>query len=145
MTEKNNGRNDKRAILQNPLCRVFKRRKRKMLVTVLKSKIHRATVTESQIEYQGSITIDARLIEQAGLIVNEKVLVANLKNGIRVETYVLEGKRDSGIICMNGAAAHRFTVGDLVIIMSFAHMSLEEAKIFKPTKIKVDANNKMII
>ncbi|MBU1863617.1 MAG: aspartate 1-decarboxylase [Candidatus Omnitrophica bacterium] len=113
-----------------------------MLVSILKSKIHRATVTESKIEYEGSITIDAALIKAARLIVGEKVLVVNLNNGARVETYVIEGGAGSGTICVNGAAAHHFSVGELVIIMSFAQMTEEEAKVFTSTVIKVDSKNK---
>ena len=115
-----------------------------MLVAVMKSKIHRATVTASELDYEGSITIDAALIEKANLLIGEKVLVVNLTNGLRVETYVIEGIPGSGTICMNGAAAHRFSISDKVIIMSFAHMTPDEAKTFKPTLIKVDENNKVI-
>ena len=115
-----------------------------MLISVLKSKIHRATVIASELEYEGSITIDKTLIDAANLLVGEKVLVVNLNNGARVETYVLEGEPDSGTICMNGAAAHHFSVKDKIIIMSFAHMTIEEGKTFKPTKIKVNEKNKII-
>ncbi len=115
-----------------------------MLVTVLKSKIHRATVTDSQLDYEGSITIDSELIKRANLLIGEKVLVVNLANGLRVETYVIEGNPGSGTICLNGAAAHRFSVGDKVIIMSFVHLSPEEAQTFRPTRIKVDGKNKVV-
>lgn len=114
-----------------------------MLLSVLKSKIHRATVTASELDYEGSITIDQDLIRAANLVAGEKVLVANLANGARVETYVIQGDSGSGTICMNGAAAHHFTVGEKVIIMSFAHMTPEEASTFMPIKIKVDAHNKI--
>ena len=115
-----------------------------MLVTALKSKIHRATVTASEIDYEGSITIDAELMQKVGLFVGEKVLVVNLNNGQRVETYVIKGRSKSGVICMNGAAAHYFSVSDRIIIMSFAHMNIDEAKKFKPTKIKVNEKNKIV-
>jgi len=115
-----------------------------MLVTIMKSKIHKAKVTASELDYEGSITIDSELIKKAHLLIGEKVLVANLVNGLRIETYVIEGPPGSGTICINGAAAHRFSIGDRVIIMSFAHMTLEEAQTFKPTRIKVDNNNKII-
>jgi len=114
-----------------------------MLIAVLKSKIHRATVTASELEYEGSITIDQELIRAANLFVGEKVLVVNLANGARVETYVIQGEPGSGTICMNGAAAHHFSVNDKIIIMSFAHMNVEEASTFVPVKIKVDANNRI--
>ena len=112
-----------------------------MVISILKSKIHRARVTGSELDYEGSITIDSTLREKARLLIGEKVLVANLTNGSRVETYVIEGLPHSGTICMNGAAAHHFRVGDLVIIMSFAHLDEEEAKTFKPTLVIVDDNN----
>lgn len=115
-----------------------------MLVSILKSKIHRATVTGSEIEYEGSITIDTELMNAANLLSGEKVLVANLANGARVETYVLEGEAGSKTICMNGAAAHHFTVGDRIIILSFAHMNIEEAQAFTPTKIVLDGKNNII-
>ena len=114
-----------------------------MIVSVLKSKIHRATVTGSELDYEGSITIDAKLIRQADMCVGEKVLVANLTNGARVETYIIEGDADSGTVCMNGAAAHHFTAGDKVIIMSFGLVEAEEAGTFQPTKIKVDDKNRV--
>jgi len=114
-----------------------------MLVSVLKSKIHRATVTASELEYEGSITIDLELIRAANLLVGEKVLVVNLTNGSRIETYVLQGDPGSSTICMNGAAAHHFDVKDKIIIMSFAQMEYEEASLFTPTKIKVDEHNRI--
>ncbi len=114
-----------------------------MLVSVLKSKIHRATVTASELEYEGSITIDLDLIRAANLLLGEKVLVVNLTNGARIETYVLRGEAGSGTICMNGAAAHHFDVKDKVIIMSFAQMEYDEASEFVPSKIMVDDKNRM--
>jgi len=115
-----------------------------MNITLLKSKIHRATVTDSHLAYEGSITIDQSLREQAGLFLGEKVLVVNVTNGARVETYVIEGEAGSGTMCMNGAAAHYYDKGDIIIVMSFAHMSLDEAATHKPTMVKVDSENKAI-
>jgi len=114
-----------------------------MLISVLKSKIHRATVTASELEYEGSITIDTDLINAANLVAGEKVLVVNLNNGARVETYVLAGEAGSGTICMNGAAAHHFSVKDKIIIMAFALVDYAEGKDFEPRKIKVDKTNKV--
>jgi aspartate 1-decarboxylase len=103
-----------------------------MLVQVLKSKIHRCRVTEANLNYVGSVTIDSDLLDAAGLIVNEKVQIVNNNNGARLETYVIKGERGSGIICLNGAAARLVQPGDVVIIMSYAFMSLEEAQVFEP-------------
>jgi aspartate 1-decarboxylase len=103
-----------------------------MVIEVLKSKIHRVTVTESNLQYVGSITIDENLMEAANLIENEKVQVININNGERFETYVITGKRGSGTICLNGPAARRVQVGDIVIVLSYAMMEFEEAKKFKP-------------
>ncbi|WP_165251880.1 aspartate 1-decarboxylase [Adlercreutzia sp. ZJ304] len=97
-----------------------------MLIHVLKSKIHRATVTQAELDYVGSITIDASLAEAAGIVEYEKVQVANVDNGNRFETYVIFGEAESGIICLNGAAAHCACVGDKIIIMAYAEMTLEE-------------------
>ncbi len=106
-----------------------------MFVTVLKSKIHRASVTESNLNYIGSITIDENLMEATNIIENEKVLVVNNNNGARFETYVIRGERGSGVICINGSAARLVQEGDIVIIMSFAMMPFEEAKSFKPAVV----------
>jgi aspartate 1-decarboxylase len=114
-----------------------------MNIEVLKSKIHRATVTEADINYIGSITIDEHLMEQANIIENEKVHVLNINNGERIETYVLKGERHSGIICLNGAAARKFLKGDLVIIASYAFMDFEEAKTFKPDILFPDQSNQL--
>ena len=103
-----------------------------MLIEVLKSKLHMVTVTEANINYMGSITIDEDLMDAAGLIAGEKVQVVNNNNGERFETYVIRGERGSGCICLNGAAARKVLVGDTVIIMSYALMDLEEARTFKP-------------
>jgi len=115
-----------------------------MQIQVLKSKIHRATVTESNINYVGSITIDEDLMTLANLIENEKVQVLNINNGERIETYVIKGERGRGAICMNGAAARKFLPNDLVIIVSYAIMDFEEAKHFKPAIAFPDSKNKPI-
>lgn len=103
-----------------------------MTIEVLKSKIHRVTVTEANVDYVGSITIDSELLEAANIIVGEKVQVVNVTNGERLETYAIAGKAGSGVICLNGAAAHKASVGDVIIIISYASMDFEEAKSFKP-------------
>ncbi len=115
-----------------------------MRIRVLKSKIHRATVTEANLDYYGSITIDRSLMEQAGLIEGEVVLVANMSSGTRHETYVIPGPAESGVICTNGAAAHLVSAGDEVIIMAWAEMEIEQAKNFKPNILLVDKKNKPI-
>ena len=114
-----------------------------MQIQVLKSKIHRVTVTQADINYIGSITIDEDLMNAANLIENEKVQVINLNNGERLETYVIKGERGSGIICLNGPAARKALVGDIVIVISFASMDFEEAKNFIPTVIFPTENNKL--
>ena len=103
-----------------------------MLLNILKSKIHRVQVTEANLEYIGSITIDEALMEAANIYPGERVQVVDNTNGARLETYVITGKRGSGCICMNGAAAHSIHVGDTIIIMAYALMTPEEAKTFKP-------------
>lgn len=110
-----------------------------MQIEVLKSKIHRVRVTEADLNYIGSITIDETLMEAAGLIENEKVQVVNVNNGERLETYVIKGERNSGVICLNGPAARKAAVGDIVIIISYAQMELEEAKSFRPYIIFPDS------
>ncbi len=116
-----------------------------MLIEIVKSKIHRVTVTEANLDYIGSITIDEDLMDAANLIANEKVQVVNNTNGERIDTYVIIGERGSGEICLNGAAAHKFSPGNIIIIMSFAQMDFEEAKQFKPNIIFPDtATNKLI-
>jgi aspartate 1-decarboxylase len=114
-----------------------------MQIEILKSKIHRATVTQADINYVGSITIDANLMEAANLIEFEKVHVLNINNGERIETYVITGERGSGVICLNGAAARKFMAGDIVIIASYAMMDFEEAKKFKPLLVFPDSNNQL--
>jgi len=111
---------------------------------MLKSKIHRATVTEANLDYEGSITIDAALMKAADLYHGEKVLVADLTNGARIETYAITAEPGSRVICINGAAAHHVKVGDMIIIMAFGLMSDEEIRTFKPKMVKVDKNNKAV-
>ena len=118
-------------------------RQTKMNIEILKSKIHRATVTEANLHYVGSITVDEALMEAANLIENEKVQVLNVNNGERLETYVIKGAKGSGVICLNGAAARKAAVGDTVIILSYASMDFEEAKTFKPAIVFPDAENKL--
>ena len=116
-----------------------------MNIEIIKSKIHRVTITEADLHYVGSITIDEDLMNAANLIEGEKVTVLNINNGERLETYVITGKRGSGEICMNGPAARRIAVGDIVIIMSYASMDFEEAKKFKPSIIFPDTlTNKLV-
>jgi aspartate 1-decarboxylase len=103
-----------------------------MDIEVLKSKIHRAVITEANLNYVGSITIDEDLMDAANLIENEKVQVVNVNNGERIETYVIRGKRGSGICCLNGPAARKGMVGDIIVIISYATMDFEKAKTFKP-------------
>lgn len=110
---------------------------------LLKSKIHRATVTESNRDYEGSITIDETLLEAANIVPWEKVLVANIDTGQRVETYAIPGPKDSGAICMNGGAAHYAKKGETVIIMTFAIFAEEEVQDHKPLVIRVNAKNKI--
>jgi aspartate 1-decarboxylase len=111
-----------------------------MQIQVLKSKLHRVKVTEANINYIGSITIDEDLMDAANLIENEKVLVVDIDNGNRLETYVIKGKRGSGVICLNGAAARLVEVGHFLIIMSFALMDFEEAKKFRPWVVFPDSD-----
>jgi aspartate 1-decarboxylase len=108
---------------------------RPMQIEILKSKIHRVKITEANLHYIGSITIDEDLMEAANIIENEKVQVLDIDNGERLETYVIRGTRGSGMICMNGPAARRINVGDTVIVISYAQMDFEQAKKFKPTII----------
>ena len=115
-----------------------------MHIEVVKSKIHRITVTEADLNYVGSITIDEDLMDAANLIENEKVQIVNINNGERLETYVITGQRGTGQICLNGPAARRVAVGDIIIIISYASMEFEEAKSFKPVLIFPDtASNKI--
>jgi aspartate 1-decarboxylase len=109
-----------------------------MFIEVCKSKLHKVTITEANLQYVGSVTIDEDLMDAANLIENEKVQIVNLNNGERLETYVIKGERGSGSICLNGAAARKAQVGDVVIIISYAMMDFEEAKTFKPSLVFPD-------
>lgn len=116
-----------------------------MNVEVLKSKIHRVTVTEACLDYIGSITIDSDLIDAAGIIPGERVYIVDNNNGERLDTYVIPGERGSGVVCLNGAAARKVQPGDIVIIMSYASMPIEEARTFKPKVIFPDtATNRLV-
>lgn len=114
-----------------------------MLVSILKSKIHKALVTDAKIHYKGSITIDKKLMEKAKLTPYEKVLVVSLDSGERLETYVIEGREGSGEVCLNGAAARKILKGDRVIVMSFALLEEEEAKKHKPVIVYLDDKNQI--
>ncbi|MDR2951432.1 MAG: aspartate 1-decarboxylase [Dysgonomonas sp.] len=116
-----------------------------MIIEVVKSKLHRVTVTEANLNYIGSITIDEDLMDAANLIEGEKVQIVNNNNGERLETYVIRGERGSGSICLNGAAARKVQPGDVVIIMSYAQMEFEEAKSFKPWVVFPDTKTNKII
>jgi aspartate 1-decarboxylase len=114
-----------------------------MTIEILKSKIHRCTVTESNLNYVGSCTIDEDLLDAANMIEFEKIQVVNINNGERLETYIIKGKRGSGVICMNGPAARKVFTGDMVVIMSYAIMDFEAAKKYKPTIIFPKEGNKL--
>ena len=114
-----------------------------MNIQVLKSKIHRVTVTEADLNYIGSITIDQDLMDAANMIEHEKIHVVNVNNGERLETYLIKGKRGSGVICLNGAAARKGAEGDVVIIVSYASIDFEEAKKHKPTIVFPKVGNKL--
>lgn len=116
-----------------------------MMIHVVKSKLHNVSVTEADLNYVGSITIDEDLMDAANIIENEKVQVVNNNNGERFETYVIKGERGSGVICLNGAAARKVAVGDVVIIISYAMMELEEAKKFKPTFVFPDTLTNQLV
>jgi aspartate 1-decarboxylase len=116
-----------------------------MLIEVVKSKIHNVTVTEANLHYIGSITIDEDLMDAANLIENEKVQVLNINNGERLETYVIKGERGSGYICVNGAAARKVYIGDVIIIISYASIEFNEAKSFKPSIIFPDTNTNKLV
>jgi aspartate 1-decarboxylase len=116
-----------------------------MLIEVIKSKLHRVSVTEANLNYIGSVTIDEDLMDAANLIEGEKVQIVNNNNGERFETYIIRGKRTSGVICINGAAARKVQPGDVVIIMSYALMDFEEARKFKPIVVFPDTvTNKLV-
>ncbi len=115
-----------------------------MFIEVFKSKIHRVKVTEANLNYVGSITIDEDLLDAANILVGEKVQVVNNNNGERFETYTIRGERGSGIICLNGAAARRVQVDDILIVIAYAHLTPEEARTFEPTTIFPDENNRLV-
>jgi aspartate 1-decarboxylase len=114
-----------------------------MTITMLKGKIHRATVIQAELDYVGSITVDEDLLDAAGILEYEKVQIVDINNGSRFETYTIAGERGSGLICLNGAAARCVQVGDKVIIMSYCEMNMEDAKSHKPTVVFVDDSNKV--
>lgn len=116
-----------------------------MIIEVIKSKLHRVTITEANLNYIGSITIDEDLMDAANIIEGEKVQIVNNNNGERLETYVIKGKRGSGCICLNGAAARKAQPGDIVIIMSYAQMDFEEAKNFKPWVVFPDTKTNKLV
>jgi len=114
-----------------------------MQIEVLKSKVHRAAITEANLNYVGSLTLDEDLMDAANMIENEKIQVVNVNNGERIETYLIKGKRGSGTVCLNGPAARRGAVGDVIIIISYATMDFEEAKGFKPFIVFPKQGNKL--
>src|ERR1700761_1790358 len=115
-----------------------------MIIEVLKSKLHRARVTQAELNYVGSITIDEDLMDAANIIANEKVQIVNNNNGARFETYVIKGQSGSGTICLNGATARLAQVGDVVIIMSYTYMEMDEARSYEPILVFPDIDNKLI-
>jgi len=115
-----------------------------MFIEVVKSKIHRVKITQAELHYVGSITIDEDIMSAANIIENEKVQIVNINNGERLETYVIKGDKGSGHVCLNGPAARKAQVGDIIIIISYASMSIDEAKKHKPTIIFPDQNNKIV-
>ena len=114
-----------------------------MNIEVLKSKVHRIVITEASLNYVGSLTLDEDLMEAAGMIENEKVQIVNINNGERLETYLIKGKRGTGICCLNGPAARKGAVGDIIIVISYASMPFEEAKKFQPTIVFPDEKNRL--
>lgn len=114
-----------------------------MQVTMLKSKIHRATVTQADLNYKGSLTLDPDLIEAADMLVYEQVQVLNVNTGDRFTTYIIEGERGSGVVCLNGAAARLGHPGDLIIVVTYAQMNAEKAKAYQPKVVHVDARNRV--
>jgi len=114
-----------------------------MQIEILKSKVHRAVITEANLNYVGSLTLDEDLMDAANIIENEKVQVVNVNNGSRLETYIIKGKRGSGTVCLNGPAARKGAVGDIVVIISYATMDFEEAKFFKPSLVFPKEGNKL--
>ena len=115
-----------------------------MNITLLKAKIHRAVVTQADLDYVGSITIDADLLDESGIMEYEKVEIADIDNGNRFETYTIAGEAGSGVICLNGAAAHLVNIGDKIIIMAYAQLTPDEARDHKPTVLFVDEDNRIV-
>ena len=115
-----------------------------MLIKIFKSKIHRAIVTEANLNYEGSITIDEDLMDMGNILAGERVQIVNNNNGERLETYVIRGERGSGVICLNGAAARRVQLGDILIIISYALMTPEQARAYEPLTVHVDEQNHII-
>lgn len=115
-----------------------------MLLEMLKGKIHRARITQCYVDYEGSLEIDIELLEKAGILPYEKILVVNATNGSRLETYAIPGKAGSSIFCLNGAAAHRGSVGDIITIMCFANFTPEEAATFRPKVVVMDEKNQVV-
>ena len=114
-----------------------------MQIQILKSKVHRAVITEANLKYVGSLTLDEDLMDAANMIEHEKIQVVNVNNGERIETYLIKGKRGSGVVCLNGPAARKGAEGDVVIVISYASMDFEEAKIFKPVVVFPKEGNKL--
>jgi aspartate 1-decarboxylase len=114
-----------------------------MIIELLKSKVHRVTITEADLNYVGSLTLDEDIMDAANMIENEKVQIVNVNNGTRIETYLIKGKRGSGTCCLNGPAARKGAVGDIVIVISYAQMEFEEAKRFKPAIVFPREGNKL--
>lgn len=114
-----------------------------MEIEILKSKVHRVSITEANLNYVGSLTLDEDLMDAANVIENEKIQIVNVNNGARIETYLIKGKRGSGVCCLNGPAARHGAVGDIIIIISYAHMDFEKAKTFKPQIIFPKEGNKL--
>src|SRR4029077_12373019 len=114
-----------------------------MEIEILKSKIHRAVITEANLQYVGSLTLDEDLMDAANMIENEKVQVVNVNNGSRLETYIIKGKRGSGTVCLNGPAARKGAIGDVVVIISYATIDFEEAKTYKPFLVFPKEGNKL--
>lgn len=112
-----------------------------MDIEILKSKVHRAEITEANLNYVGSLTLDEDLMDAANMIEHEKVQIVNVNNGERIETYLIKGKRGSGVVCLNGPAARKGAKGDIIIIISYAHMNFEKAKTFKPALVFPKAGN----
>ncbi|MEA5403739.1 MULTISPECIES: aspartate 1-decarboxylase [Arcicella] len=115
-----------------------------MFLHIMKSKLHRVKITQAELNYVGSVTIDEDLMDAANLIENEKVQIVNNNNGERFETYVIKGERGSGMVCLNGAAARRAQIGDIVIIIAYAMMTEEEARTYKPSLVFPDDNNRLV-